>query len=186
MNKEKMLSFIQKQGKNNRLIIIGLVGILLIGLSGFFPINKTTQRSENNSQPMDTQLYAQQLEERLETLLSTVHGVGRNQVMVTMEQGPEYVYATEEKNSMQTDQTSESDKISTENKSSDEEKYIMIATDEGDQPLLLTQLAPRVKGVVVVCEGGNNETVCRQVVQVLATALDIGENRICVAVGATE
>jgi stage III sporulation protein AG len=56
----------------------------------------------------------------------------------------------------------------------------MVSTKQGDKPLLLTEIAPRVKGVVVVCEGGGNAMVIDTVTEALATALNISKSQVCV------
>lgn len=185
MNKEKWLTLIQKQGKNNWLWIAGLAGILLIGISTLFggESTSTSETADNTPSVTDTQTYARQLEEQLEEMISSMQQAGKCKVMVTMEQGTEYVYATEEKNSTDVSQSSEDSRFSTGSRSSGEETYIMVSTKDGDRPLLLTQLAPRVKGVVVVCSGGGQKAVAEAITKALATALDISKNRICVVEG---
>lgn len=184
MNKEKIAAFLQKSGKSNWLWIVGLLGILLIGFSSLFggsdDVKETATQTESVT---DTQEYAKMLETRLEEMLSHIQQAGTCKVMVTMEQGTEYVYATEEKTSIDTSETSEDSRFSTGSRSAGEEKYIMVSTKEGDRPLLLTELAPRVKGVVVICSGGGNPTVAQTIQKALATALDISGNRICVVEG---
>ena len=67
MNKEKWLTLIQKQGKNNWLWIAGLAGILLIGISTLFgsESTSTSETADNTPSVTDTQTYARQLEEQL-------------------------------------------------------------------------------------------------------------------------
>ena len=116
-------------------------------------------------------------------MVSSISGVGECRVMVTMEQGTEYIYATQEKNTVDASQTSENSRFSTGSRSSDEETYIMVSTDTGQQPVLITALSPKVKGVVVVCQGGGNSGVCQNVRTALATLLNISSSRICVVTG---
>lgn len=169
--------------KGNWLWILGLVGILLIGLSTMFSSSHTESSKDAVPSCDDTTLYAKELEERLEKLVGTIGGVGECEVMVTMEQGTEYIYATQQKNTVDASQTSENSRYSEGSRSSDEETYIMVSTDKGEQPVLLTALSPRVKGVVVVCQGGEEAVVCEQVKTAIATVLNINSNRICVVAG---
>jgi stage III sporulation protein AG len=180
MNQEKILEFFKTKSKGNFLWILGLVGILLIGLSALFGEGEDQTPKSEGLVYTDTKVYAKSLEEQLEEIVSNIKNAGACKVMVTLEQGAEYVYATEEKNTADTSQTSEESRQITGNKVSDEETYIIVSTKQGDQPLLLTEIAPRVKGVVVVCEGGSNPQVVATVTNALATALNISENRVCV------
>ncbi len=181
--KEKIQALFGKKGKGNLLWIMGLVGVLLIGLSSFFGGDSSDSPDNTVSAGEDSLVYAKNLEERLETMVSTIQGVGDCRVMVTMEQGTEYIYATQEKNTVDASQTSENSRYSTGSRSSDEETYIMVSTDKGEQPVLITALSPKVKGVVVVCEGGGDSGVCQMVRTALATVLNINSSRICVVAG---
>ena len=76
-----------------------------------------------------------------------------------MERGTEYIYAKEEKTTDDTSKSSGVQQYAEGSKSTGEQQYIIIDSDGGEQALLVTEIAPRVKGVIVVCEGGGNETV---------------------------
>ncbi len=182
MKWDKAIAFFKSKGKYNWLFAIGLLGILLIGLSGVLSGGEVSN-NETSSVTVSSEQYAANLENQLCDMLQHVDGVGKCKVMVTIDQGTEYIYATQEKNSKNTIETSEDNKFSAENESADEETYIMVETDNGEQPLLITQLSPKVKGVVVVCGGGDNPAVCQKVCKAVATALHISETRICVIQG---
>ncbi len=182
MDCKKWLALIKKPTKTGILFAIGLAGILLIGLAGLFG-GRQAEKPEIAASRVSTEDYAAALEEKLQNTVARIRGAGRCSVMVTMEQGAEYVYATGEKTSVDTSQTSEDSRFSTGSRASGEETYILISTKEGDQPLLLTELAPRVKGVVVVCSGGGDAVVADTIKRTVATAVDVSMNRICVVEG---
>ena len=71
--------------------------------------------------------------------------------MVTLENGVEYVYATQEK--INTDRQEDDGRISQRDDS--DKSIIVVDTEDGKQGLLVTEIQPTVKGVVVVCEGGD-------------------------------
>ena len=103
-------------------------------------------------------------------------------MLVTIEKSSEQVYATEEKTSTQTQQdknTSSTTKNQSNN--SNETKYLVIKNSDGtQQPIAVTEVQPIVKGVVVVCDGGNNPMIQQKVIQAVTTALDITSTRVCV------
>ena len=144
-------------------LLLGLAGILLIGLSECRPFR---QEKAEDTVTLTAAQVEQALEERIASLLSSVEGVGSCQVMVTLESTAQAVYAA----------STVTDSVGTLS-----EEYLTVDTDEGPRGLLLTTLPPSVKGVAVVCDGGNNETVCQQVIQVVSTAFHISERRVCVA-----
>ena len=44
-------------------------------------------------------------------------------------------------------------------KKSGQNEYIIIDTGDGEQALVVTKRAPKVRGVVIVCAGGANSAV---------------------------
>lgn len=124
------------KGENGRRVIViaGLLGMALILLSQFLPESQPT-----SAPPTD---YAEALEQRLITLVSSVDGVGECRVMVTLESGTEYVYTA--------------------------------------QTALVAEVYPAVRGVVIVCDGGDQPSICERVTEVVTTALNISKRRVCV------
>ena len=60
-------------------------------------------------------------------------------------------------------------------------KYLKIIDANGaEQALSVTELQPSVKGVVVVCEGGDNKEVQEKVRDAVKTALNITSKRVFV------
>ena len=181
MNKEKWLTLLKQKDKRFWLAVVGIAGLLLILFSGMLSGN--SDKKEVQTKQNENREYTEYLEEQLEELLCRISGVGECDVLVTLEQGTEYIYATEEKNTLDVSETSEDQRFSTGSKTADEATYILVSTDNGQQPLLLTCISPKVKGVVVVCGGGGNEAVCTAVTKALSTALNIRESCICVVQG---
>ena len=48
------------------------------------------------------------------------------------------------------------------------------------QALIKTEIQPKIKGVVVVCQGGNEPLVNQQITNVLTTVLNISSSRVFV------
>ncbi len=140
------------------LIILGLVGILLIGLSEW--MGQPSAPSEDGVATVTVRQIEQALEERVTALLSRVDGVGDCYVMVTLEQSTQQVYASES--------------------ASGGESVLTVSTDSGPVGLLITEIQPIIKGVVVVCDGGGNNAVCERVTTAVATAFNLSTRRVCV------
>ncbi|MFZ2538292.1 MAG: stage III sporulation protein AG [Oscillospiraceae bacterium] len=162
-------------------VIIGLVGIALIFLSTFFSGEKKGVSIEEVKLPEGTltnEQYEQKLETEVGELINSIEGVGKAKIMVTLLNGIEYVYATEE--SLNTDKTNTAEQTVAQRQSS-EKKTILIEDDNGRRKALLkTTLEPTVKGVVIVCDGGNDITVQERVTEAVKAILNISSTRICV------
>lgn len=155
-------------------LVLGICGVLLILLSEWLPARKTTAETPAAKTAED---YRLEMESNLQELLQSMEGVGTCRVYVTLESGVEYVYAKEQReNSDYKEEGGE--KVS---KSADtQENIILIDGSNGKTGLLLTEIQPQVKGVVVVCNGGDTAAVCERVTQAVVTALNISSRRVCV------
>ena len=155
-----------RDGAVRLLIALGVAGMLLIGLSEWLPHRSV---SEADAPASVTAVQVEQaLEQRIADLLGSVAGVGRCQVMVTLESGEQAVYAADTSRSV------------TEGGESGSESYLTVDTSDGPVGLLLTRIQPTVRGVVVVCSGGEDPAVCQRVQSVITTAFHISERRVCV------
>lgn len=165
-----------KNGKN-WILIAGLAGIALIGLSAFLPKgDKETSAPVSAQASQSAQEFVSQTEEKLAAIVRSIEGAGECRVMVTIENGVEYVYATEER--INSDRQEEEDKVSQRDDS--DKSVIVVDTGDGKQGLLVTEIQPTVKGVVVVCEGGDQPLVQQRVIDTITTALNLSSKRVCV------
>lgn len=185
--KEGKKTFFDKLFENDlyRKIIIGacLVGIALIFISGFLKNNTQPSKTAASSQaavPADQ--YAAQIENSLVGIVTQIQGAGSARVLVTLERNTEYVYATEEKSTNQnTEDKTGSETTKNAQNGSTEKKYIIVKDADGSQKALpVTEVQPIIKGVVVVCDGGDNPAVQQNIINAVTTALDITSVRVCV------
>jgi stage III sporulation protein AG len=146
-------------------MILGGLGIALILFSEWAP-------QETVSAQQRTEDYTLYLEERLAATVKSIEGVGNCQVMLSLESGVQYVYATEDRQDNNFRQDGE--KLDT---SENSQQSVIVVEDKG---LLVTEILPVVQGVVVVCEGGNNVAVQERIKTAVATVLRISEKRVCV------
>lgn len=159
------------------LTLTGLAGILLIFLSNNLP--KGSSRSTQSYPSMED--YSAWLEKRLRAVVEDIAG-GDVRVMVTLESGYEMVYANQTaENTDKAEETTASGAKKIQEKDSREEKYILVEDADGHQiALRLTELSPRVKGVVVVCPAPPDEYLRHEITSVLMAVLDIPSRRIYV------
>ena len=178
---KKAVSIFNTDKKIKWIVLIGMIGILLILLSEILPQNtKTPQDAVSVS--IDNETFCRQTEEKIYNLVSSIQGVGKAQVWVTLESGAEYVYLQEEIRNTDTTKDYDSEGVKTpREKDNSEQKYILVNKNGEEQPLLQKQLEPTVQGVVIVCEGAGSAQVNEQVVNAVTCALGISSNRVYVA-----
>lgn len=172
------------QVKTQTLIfILGILGIVLIGLGPI--LSRVGQSRAEPDGPAAASLsvqYVQDLEARLQEVLHHVEGVGQVKVMVTLQNGYGYEYAkTEKVNHDALEDIKAADSKKVQEKKVVEESFILIEGASGKEPLVTKELEPLIKGVVVVCEGGDQPAIVGKVVETLKVALNISSTQIAVS-----
>lgn len=143
------------------LLLGGAVGVILLLLGGELTQSKSSAPSpEPEPQATDTERYRTELEARIKTLCEAVRGVSHVTVAVTLESGPERVYATEETGGKQT--------------------YATVGSGASSSALLLTEREPPIAGIGVVCAGGGNADVRRELISLLSATFNVPGNHIYV------
>ena len=168
MNKtvQKILEKIKRDKRIAAIVCIGLVGIILLTLSELMPQKsdaKQSEKSENTTDIRDS--YEEDIEKRLTSIVSSINGAGRTEVMVTLASGDENVYAVKEKSS----------------DGSKEREYIVIDSEKNESGLLLKVIEPEIRGVAIVCEGADSAKVRQEIISSVSAVLGISTNRISIA-----
>lgn len=159
----------------NIIIIAGIVGIGMIFLSSFLGGNSGSSKEETKA--VNTNIpgteYTDKIESNLTEMISKIDGAGEPKVLVTLENGAQTEYATEKKTDSQTAQDKKSGKTET--------TYITVKDKDGSEKAIpITEYAPKVRGVVVVCSGGENPLVKQRIINSVTTALNIPSSHVCV------
>lgn len=181
--KKNIFSEIYSNDKYKKIIVIaGFVGIALIFFSGFIKPEKKSQCTNQRVEASSIDEYVKQLEANLTNLVSCIKGAGDCKVMVTIENGAQTIYATEGKKNIEDTEDSSNGELKRKQKSDDSEtKYITIKGSDGEEKALaITEVQPTVKGVVVVCSGGDDPEVQQRIINAVTTALNITNKRVCV------
>lgn len=142
--------------------IPGLVlGILLLVWSSIFPQKETGSEAEYT-----IQYYTDILETRITELCTSISGIEEATVLLTLESGSEYVYAQN---------------ISSTGSDTGAWDYVIIRQGEGEEAVMVTEIYPKIRGVAVVCTGGESAAVQQTITDLLSASLGISSNRIRVA-----
>ena len=170
--------YIEKIKNPKFLVIIGIVGILLIFLSSFMSDN--TQNSKDIKTEISAEEYREQLETDIKKIVRQITGSKSVEVIVTLESGIRYKYA-DIREGATTDKT-ESDAISTSSEL--KEGYVTVKTaDGGEEALLVTRQMPEVRGVAIVCAGGDDAYIAEKIENTVTAALNITSQRVHIAGG---
>ena len=180
---EKIKNLFSKKDKRLRIFFVfGLLGIILIGISQMWPSSSSNDMEETIRCEEETEEYKRSLEEKITTLLSSAYGVGKTQVMVTLESGVEYIYEKEQELSSSLGEDSTKDSGSKLQQSSDSRETVILVEDVNGRKTALVRkkLEPKIQGVVVICEGGGRASTVETVCNLVTTACGIGYDQVCV------
>ncbi len=173
MDVKKLSEALQKLLKKDRgkqlVLILGLCGIALIYFSGSFPRSSGEKQEKTAVKETSALSYERELEKSLGRLVSAITGEKEPEVMVTLESGARYVYASDEKSSVQPDGKEE------------ESVHVLLRDQSGTQQALrVTEIQPKVKGVVVVSKYADSASVREALTQAVKTVLNVSSRRVCV------
>lgn len=160
--------------KPKMLIILGIAGMLFIFMSSLFSgEEKDTARVVLGE--MDIEEYKENLEDDIRDMVFYITGSKKISVIVTLDSGMEYSYADqiEEASGEKTEGSEKS--IETEYKT----EYITVKTEQGgEKAILLRTEMPEIRGVAVVCEGGDDEVLREKIENTVTAALNITSKRV--------
>lgn len=178
--KQKIKDILKKLSADKKtmfIVLAGIIGVLILVASEFIPEGEKAKEDEEEIQVSEYNIenhyeYAEMLEKKLADLISSIEGAGTTKVMLTLESSSEAVYAQNDKTDMESDDEN-SEKISKEN------DYVLIKTDSSkEEALLLKIIQPEVKGVAVVCEGGDSIYVQQKIIETISAVFDINSSKI--------
>ena len=159
---------LKKDNKAMFILLAGLIGMLLILLSDSDSSNKSVKSEIDGYNPIVSE---QELALEVEKLIESIAGAGRCKVMITYKSYDESVYAYDkDENSNSQGETDFSG------------EYVIIDSGDKEDGLKIKTIMPEIKGVAVVCQGGNNPVIKEQIITLLSALFNISSNKISVAV----
>lgn len=184
--KDLLKELISKKYVANIVVLLAIAIIALIFTSDFF--GRNTNIKNNTEVPGDNTLTAQDnefkteeeaIEARLKHILEKIKGSGEVEVMVIFEMGSEIVPAS---NTVETEDTTEEQDANGGTrivKSQNLTENIVISNDSvGNKPLVLKEIKPKVRGVIVVAEGADNIDVKMRLYDAVKTVLQVSGDKV--------
>ncbi|MDK2798702.1 MAG: stage sporulation protein [Clostridiales bacterium] len=173
------------------LAIILITGIIIVIAGGSFfggnnkdiDKNDAIQHTQNLNLPKeenDANTYGEKLEKKLENILSQIDGVGKVAIMITLSSSSEIVpamdYNSGETITVESDNQGGNRKIT----QSEKENKILILNEQGgkQEPLILKELQPTIKGVIVVAEGASDIRIKAHIYEAVKTALGVPAHKV--------
>lgn len=175
-----ILKLVEKLKKKENLFVLILVGMLLMVIS--FPVDKKESTMEEPVvETSKTEInQAEQLERRLEKILSKVDGVGAVQVMITLKSDGEKIVEKDTENAENT--TNETDSQGGERKTTDyskKESTVFVERESGgSEPYVTKEMKPEIEGVLVIAQGGDKPSVAKNISDAVLALFPIEAHKI--------
>lgn len=164
---EEIKKFIQKMGLL-RLMLVIVCGVLLLFLS--YPgheaepdIQSANSTSVQTAETVTLEDYKRAREEELEQLLQKVEGVGQVETMITLKASNEKVMLKDSVNKGE----------------ANEEKTVLVENSDRDSsPYIVQEREPEIEGVVIVCQGGYDSVIKREITDAVSALFSIESHKI--------
>lgn len=114
---------------------------------------------------LDPADYAKTVEERVEELCNRIDGVSFTYAVVTLKGGYRAIYASDYQSSS----------------ANSKNQTVIIGSGSAEQGLLVGYENPEIAGIGIVCSGGDDALVRREIISVISSAFNVSSNKIFVA-----
>jgi len=176
-----------KEIKKTEWILIILVLSIIISIYAS-TLNKSSDTNQDNSPP-ETQSglhwienddnYESREEKRLKEILSTIKGAGRVEVMITYVSSKEIVTAMNTVESTTTTEEEDNNGGTRLINQTDRNAQPSTFNDaEGSKPIILKEVEPEIRGVIIISEGANDIRVKMELMKAVQVALGIKPNQV--------
>lgn len=165
---EKFQTFWRKYKFVLLVLLIGVV--LLVWPAG----NGIAQKVEASAAPAAARTEtADDMEERMEAILSRIDGVGELELMLTVESTGQQEFAVDTE-LRYSGQTAAPDDYSRRSET------VVVSGSGGDTPVVARNICPTYRGALVVCQGGGSAEVRLAVTQAVSALTGLSSDRITV------
>ncbi len=165
--------------KNIKAILAVIVFVVVaLVLINYQPNSNEVVATVSNSGLVDytsSTQYIDNLEVKLTDILSHIKGAGETKVMITIESGPEIKVAEQVEEKTTTTSSGTTVTVVT--------NPIIINNNGEEEPLVVMEIVPKIKGVIVVSSGANDLRVRLDMLSAIQALLDVSNENIQIFTG---
>lgn len=165
----KRLTILQTLGRYKYVFLVAVVGAIML----LWPWQEGEVRTETTVPHMASENDVSKLEKQMEDILSKMNGVGRVDVLLTLESGGELVLATDSTLRYRgSPQNPDDYDRSTET--------VTVSGGNGTDVVVTQERSAKFRGALIVCEGGDNDRVRLSIVEAVCALTGLGADRVAV------
>ncbi len=155
------------------LIICGVLAVIFLLIGELTADNEKDHVSVTDTSAYSAQ-YIKKAESDLKKIISKINGAGKTDVLITLESCYENVYAKAYEQNIDSSENNDSTGY--------KEQYAIVKKgSQNEECLILKVYEPKVKGIAVVCEGGDKTAVIKAVTETVCALYDISSDKVSVA-----
>lgn len=173
------------------LVAAGIFGVLLL-IIAWWPINsgkaeipvlpaKSTANDSASSGFAQLHAYELSLAQELEQILSQITGFSEVKVMLTVEAGTQRDLAENVVENQKTTQEGDPQggtRVITEMNKTSQVVFTRVGGSQGEQPMVVREISPKVAGVVVVAQGAERPEAKAAIISAVQTVLNVGAHKV--------
>ena len=141
--------------------------------------NIQTKQSKEQPQTMSTATYEDQFSRQLEDALGHMAGVGRVRVLLTLDDNGE-VMVLQDHDSTRIEQE-ETDASGISRKMLENQQQTETVRDAQDQPYVLKQNVPKIRGVLILAEGAESNVVKQELLLAVKALVGVPADKVHIA-----
>lgn len=167
-------------------IMLAALGIVCLLMATYMEDMGKNKESENNEKVNTVtdigESYGEQLEKRLEQILSTVEGAGKVEVIITFADSGEKIVNKDVSHSSSnvTEQDSSGGNRVSEESKYEEDTILSGGSSSTGTPYVVQELTPTVLGVLVVSDGGDSPVVVEKITSAISALFGLSAHKITV------
>ena len=172
--RDSLKALLSKDKAVQILVLAGFIGIVLIYCSTRFEHRSAETPTPAANEAAVSADYAWELEQGLTRIVTAITGEDSPAVFITLESDGETVYAADERSG---------EEISGDGNTRREKEtnhVIMRESGGGENPLAVTRMQPKVKGVVIVSRYAGDPAVKEKLTDAARVALGVSSTKVCV------
>ena len=165
----KRLNIVQALGRYKYVILVAALGAVLLA----WPRQETDTAVETTVQHLSGESEVEKLEKKMEEILSKMNGVGRVDVLLTLESGGELVLATDSSLRYSGSPQNPDDY----NRSNE---TVTVSGGNGTDVVVTQEKSAKFRGALIVCDGGDNDRVRLKIIEAVCALTGLGSDRVAV------
>ncbi|MFR8548946.1 MAG: stage III sporulation protein AG [Lachnospiraceae bacterium] len=168
-----------KQMKKDQIMILLLAGCLLLVIS--VPTDPASVPDEQEGKETEAPVYlssgsqTQELEKKLQTILSHVEGIGKAEVMLTLKSNGRKIV---EKDREESEAQQQSENSSSQEHDRTEHTVLQKDSTGKESPYVAEELKPEVSGVLVIAQGGDNPQTVSEITEAVMALFGVEAHKI--------